>query len=72
MHTAKAICDKVGKIDPTAFGAATKNAGALAMDDPGMLIDARYDDKGDFDRAGFIVKVGGGKAEVVTTLEPKW
>jgi branched-chain amino acid transport system substrate-binding protein len=32
----------------------------------------RYDDKGDLDRESFFVKVAGGKAEVSTTLKPKW
>jgi branched-chain amino acid transport system substrate-binding protein len=72
MHAAKAIFDKAGKIDPKAFAAAMKNASISARDYPGVLFDVRYDDKGDLDRESFFVKVGGGKAEVATTLKPKW
>jgi branched-chain amino acid transport system substrate-binding protein len=72
MHAAKAIFDKVGKIDPKAFAAAMKNASISAKDYPGVLFDVRYDDKGDLDRESFFVKVAGGKAEVATTLKPKW
>lgn len=72
MHAAKAIFDKVGKIDPKAFAAAMKNTSISAKDYPGVLFDVRYDDKGDLDRESFFVKVSGGKAEVATTLKPKW
>jgi branched-chain amino acid transport system substrate-binding protein len=72
MHAAKAIFDKVGKIDPKAFAAAMKNLSISAKDYPGVLFDVRYDDKGDLDRESFFVKVAGGKAEVSTTLKPKW
>lgn len=72
MHAAKAIFDKVGKIDPKAFAAAMKNASISAKEYPGVLFDVRYDDKGDLDRESFFVKVGAGKAEVATTLKPKW
>ena len=72
MHAAKAIFDKVGKIDPKAFAAAMKNASISAKDYPGVLFDVRYDDKGDLDRESFFVKVSGGKAEVATVLKPKW
>jgi branched-chain amino acid transport system substrate-binding protein len=72
MHAAKAIFDKVGKIDPKAFAAAMKGASISAKDYPGVLFDVRYDDKGDLDRESFLVKVAGGKAEVTQTLKPKW
>jgi branched-chain amino acid transport system substrate-binding protein len=72
MHAAKAIFDKVGKIDPKAFATAMKGASISAKDYPGVLFDVRYDDRGDLDRESFLVKVAGGKAEVTQTLKPKW
>jgi branched-chain amino acid transport system substrate-binding protein len=72
MHAAKAIFDKIGKVDAKAFAAAMKNASISAKDYPGVLFDVRYDDKGDLDRESFFVKVAGGKAAVETTLKPKW
>lgn len=70
MHAAKAIFDKVGKIDPKAFAAAMHGASISAKDYPGVLFDVRYDDKGDLDRESFIVKIVNGRAQVVKTLKP--
>jgi branched-chain amino acid transport system substrate-binding protein len=70
MHTAKAIFDKIGKIDSKAFAAAMKGASIAVKDYPGVLFDVKYDDKGDLDRESFIVKVVAGKAQVVETLRP--
>ena len=70
MHTAKAIFDKIGKIDSKAFAAALHGASISARDYPGMLFDARFDDQGDLDRESFIVKVVNGRAQVVQTLKP--
>jgi branched-chain amino acid transport system substrate-binding protein len=72
MHAARAIFDKVGKIDPKAFAVAMKGASIAVKDYPGVLFDVRYDDKGDLDRESFFVKVAGGKAEVSQTLKPRW
>jgi branched-chain amino acid transport system substrate-binding protein len=70
MHEAKAIFDKVGKIDSMAFAAAMHGASISSKDYSGVLFDVRYDDKGDLDREGFIIKVVGGKAQVIETLKP--
>jgi branched-chain amino acid transport system substrate-binding protein len=70
MHAAKAIFDKVGKIDPKAFAKAMHGATILAKDYPGVLFDVRYDDKGDLDRESFFVKVVDGRAQVIETLRP--
>ncbi|MGE0313655.1 MAG: ABC transporter substrate-binding protein [Lautropia sp.] len=72
MHAAKAIYDRVGKLDPKAFAVAMKGARIAVKDYPGVLFDVRYDDKGDLDRESFFVKVVGGKAEVTQVLKPKW
>jgi branched-chain amino acid transport system substrate-binding protein len=70
MHAAKAIFDKVGRIDPKAFARAMHGATILAKDYPGVLFDVRYDDKGDLDRESFFVKVVDGRAQVIETLRP--
>ncbi len=70
MHAAKAIFDKVGKIDAKAFAVAMHGASISAKDYPGVLFDVRYDDKGDLDRESFFVKVVNGKTQVIETLRP--
>ena len=70
MHAAKAIFDKVGKIDSKAFAAAMHGASISAKDYPGVLFDTQYDDKGDLDRESFFVKVVNGKAQVIDVLKP--
>jgi len=70
MHVARAIFDKVGKIDPKAFAVAMRGANISAKDYPGVLFDTRYDDKGDLERESFFVKVVNGKPQVIETLKP--
>jgi len=70
MHAAKAIFDKVGKIDSKAFAKVMRGASISAKDYPGVLFDVRYDDKGDLDRESFFVKVVDGKPQVIETLRP--
>ena len=47
-----------------------KNVSLSAKDHPGILLDIRYDDKGDLDRDGFLVEVKNGKQVVIATLPP--
>lgn len=70
MHAAKAIFDKIGKLDPKAFAQAMHGASIAVKDYPGVLFDVKYDDKGDLDRESFIVKVVNGSTQVVETLKP--
>ena len=37
---------------------------------PGVLLDVSIDQNGDLDRESFIVKVVGGKQQVITTVPP--
>ncbi len=69
MHAAKAIFDKIGKIDSKAFAVAMHGASISVKDYPGVLFDVKYDDKGDLDRESFIVKVVNGKPQVVEILK---
>jgi branched-chain amino acid transport system substrate-binding protein len=70
MHAAKAIFDRIGKVEPKAFAASMHGASISAKDYPGVLFDVKYDDKGDLDRESFIVKVVNGKPNVVEILKP--
>ena len=42
----------------------------LMVDNPGVLLDVSFDQKGDLDRESFIVKVVGGKQQVIATVPP--
>jgi branched-chain amino acid transport system substrate-binding protein len=72
MWVVKAVTDKIGKIDSKALAAAIHGATISAKDYPGVLMDARYDAKGDLDRESFFVKIVNGRAEVVQTFKPAW
>jgi len=68
----KAITDKIGKIDSKAFANALHGATISSKQYPGVLMDVRYDDKGDIDRESFFVKIVGGKSQVFYTFKPSW
>jgi branched-chain amino acid transport system substrate-binding protein len=68
----KAITDKIGKIDSKALAKAIHGSTIWAKDYPGVLMDVRYDDKGDIDRESFFVKIVNGKSQVFYTFKPSW
>lgn len=70
MHAAKAVFDKIGRIDSKAFASAMHGMSISAKVYPGVLFDVRYDEKGDLDRESFFVKVVNGRAQVIETLKP--
>jgi branched-chain amino acid transport system substrate-binding protein len=72
MWAVKAVTDKVGRIDTKALAQAFKGAQISAKDYPGVMMDVRYDNKGDIDRASFFVKVVNGKSVVEQTFTPAW
>lgn len=72
MWVVKAVTDKIGKIDSRALAAAIHGATISAKDYPGVLMDVRYDAKGDIDRESFFVKIVNGHAQVVQTFKPGW
>jgi branched-chain amino acid transport system substrate-binding protein len=72
MWVVKAMTDKVGKIDSKALAAAIHGATISAKEYPGVLMDVRYDAKGDLDRESFFVKIVNGKAVVEQTFKPAW
>ncbi|MEY2684258.1 MAG: hypothetical protein RJA09_1402 [Pseudomonadota bacterium] len=70
VYTLKAAIDKAGKLDRKAVAQAMKGLTISAKKYPGVIMDVRFDDKGDLDRESFLVEVKNGRQEVLTTLPP--
>jgi branched-chain amino acid transport system substrate-binding protein len=70
MYLVKAATEKAGKVDPKLLAQTLKNGRFLAKDQPGVLMDVSFDDKGDLDRESYLVEVKGGKQVIATTLPP--
>lgn len=69
-YVVKAITEKNGKVDSKAFAKALHGARISAKENPGVLMDVSYDDKGDLDRESFLVVVKDGKQVVTEVLPP--
>jgi branched-chain amino acid transport system substrate-binding protein len=70
VYMLKAATEKVGKVDRVAVAKALHGMTIKASEQPGVLLDVVFDDKGDIDRDSFIVEVSGGKLVVKETLPP--
>ena len=70
VYIVKAMTEKIGKFDSKALATALHGAKISAKDNPGVLLDVSFDAKGDLDRESFIVKVAGGKQQVIATVPP--
>ena len=66
----KSVTEKIGKVDPKALAAALHGAVLRVKDQPGLLLDVRFDAKGDPDRVSYLVEIKNGKQVVTTTLPP--
>jgi branched-chain amino acid transport system substrate-binding protein len=66
----KAVSEKIGKIDRKAFAVAFKDMPLYVKDYPGLLMDMKFNAKGDADRASYLVEIKNGKQLVVQTLPP--
>jgi len=64
----KAAIEKAKSTDGKAIAAAMKNSCFKVKDNPGILLDVCFDDKGDIDRESFLVEVKDGKQIVTATL----
>jgi branched-chain amino acid transport system substrate-binding protein len=64
----KAALQKAGKVDRAAFVKAMHSLKVRATEEPGVLMDVSFDDKGDLDRDSFLVEVQGGKQWVKELL----
>ncbi|MDO9402570.1 MAG: ABC transporter substrate-binding protein [Polaromonas sp.] len=68
IYVLKAAIEKVGKLDRKAVAAALHGLKVTAAQQPGVLMDVSFDNKGDLDRESFMIEVKNGKQEVVATL----
>lgn len=70
VHVVNAVTKRLGRFDRQAFAQAMKNVRITIQDEPGVLMDVSYNDKGDLDRDSFLVEVRNGRQEVVAVLPP--
>lgn len=68
VYTMKAAIEKAGKLDRKAVAAAMKGLELDVKKQPGVLMNGRFDDKGDVDRESYLVQVKNGRQEVVSVL----
>ena len=66
----KAVSERIGKVDPKAFNAALRDLPLYVKDQPGILVDVKFDRNGDPDRSSYIVEIRDGKQVVLQTLPP--
>lgn len=70
VYSMKAAIEKAGKIDRKAVAQAMRGLVIKKAKYPGIIMDVRFDDKGDIDRESFLVEVKGGRQVVTATLPP--
>ncbi|MFD0668668.1 ABC transporter substrate-binding protein [Ramlibacter sp. MAHUQ-53] len=70
VYTLKAAIEKAGKVDRKATAQAMKGLVISAKKYPGVIMDVRFDDKGDLDRDSFLVEVKNGRQVVIENLPP--
>lgn len=70
VYVLKAAIEKAGKLDRKAVAQAMKGLVVSAKQYPGVIMDVRFDDKGDLDRDSFLVEVKNGRQEVTASLPP--
>lgn len=70
VYMLKAAIQKVGKFDRVAVAKQLHGMTIMVADEPGVLMDVTFDDKGDIDRESFIIEIKGGKPVVKEVLPP--
>jgi branched-chain amino acid transport system substrate-binding protein len=70
LYMLKAAAEKVGKFDPKAIAAALHGMTITPDKEPGILLEATWDENGDIDRISFLGEVKNGK-QVITEVLPK-
>ncbi|MGL5362613.1 MAG: ABC transporter substrate-binding protein, partial [Bosea sp. (in: a-proteobacteria)] len=66
----KAAVEKAGKWDAKAIAAALRGLTIMPDKEPGILLEASWDETGEIDRVSFLAEVKGGK-QVITQTLPK-
>ena len=64
------MTEKIGKFDSKTFAAAVKGMSLSVKDHPGILLELRFDDKGDLDRESYMSSVENGKQVISSILPP--
>ena len=70
MYVLKAAIEKAGKLDRKAVANVMHSLKVTAAQEPGVLMDVSFNEKGDLDRDSFIVEVKNGKQEVTAVVPP--
>lgn len=70
VYSLKAAIEKAGKLDRKAVAAAMKGLEIKVAKYPGILMDVKFDDKGDLDRESYLVEVKNGRQVVTDVLPP--
>ena len=70
VYVVKETTERMGKFDQANFAKTLRGATITTKDEPGVLLDIRYDKTGDVDRASFLIEVVDGKQKVVEVLPP--
>ena len=70
VYTLKAAIERVGKFDREAVAKALHNTCYTTKEEPGILMNLCWDDKGDLDRESFMIEVVNGNGVVTETLPP--
>src|SRR6266851_3087007 len=70
IYMIKATTEKMGKVDAKAFADNLHGLTIKAANEPGILMDVTFDQKGDIDRQGFLVEIVEGK-QVIKQVLPK-
>ena len=64
----EAWAESTEPLEPAQVAAVLTREAALRPDEPGILMETTWDDKGEVNRESFLVEVKDGKQSVVTTL----
>jgi branched-chain amino acid transport system substrate-binding protein len=70
LYMIKAAAEKAGKLEPKAIGDALRGLTISPAKEPGILIEATWDDTGEIDRVSFLAEVKNGK-QIITKTLPK-
>jgi len=68
VYAIKVATQKVGKFDRKALANTLHRLTISPQDEPGILIETTWDDKGDIDRVSFIAEVIDGRQQIIAEL----
>ena len=68
VYMVKAVTEKIGKFDSQAFAKTLHGMTITPDKEPGILMEATWDQNGDIDRASFLGEVVNGQQKIVEVL----